>query len=455
MLFERVVSEGIAHLSYIIGDEGKAAVIDPRRDGEVYLDIAARSGCTITHIFETHRNEDYMIGSLALADRCKAEIYHGAAMDFAYGNAVHDGDSFRFGSLSLQVLETPGHTEESISLVVRDTAGGDVPLLVFSGDTVFAGDIARTDFFGVDRKQEMAEKIFDSIMRIFALGDGVIICPAHGAGSVCGGKIADRPFTTVGIEKSTNHLIRMGRQSFVSQRVTESPYKPPYFRTMEHFNRSGAPGVPLPAPRFLTPIELQTLRKCGCQVIDIRAPGGFAAGHIPGSLSIWRNGISSYAGWFLSYENPVVIIDDFNQNTGEIIRQLYRLGYDNVDGILAGGIGSWFKNGGEVGTFRTCTVYGLRERLEREEVFLLDVRDIRNRRDAGFIPGSHHTYLGELPGHLDMIPRDVPVIIYCDAGFKSATAASILAMHQYRDLTTVLGGMAAWERAGFPIGHEK
>lgn len=453
MFFERIVSDGIAHNSYIIGDGETAAVIDPRRDGEIYPGIAARNGCAITHIFETHRNEDYVTGSTALAERCRAGIYHGAAMDFAYGNAVHDGDTFRFGSLSLQVLETPGHTEESISLVVRDTESGDVPLMVFSGDTIFAGDIARTDFFGNDRKGEMAEKIYDSIMKIFALGDGVILCPAHGAGSVCGGDIADRPFTTVGYEKSTNPLIRRGKDVFVSRRKTESPYRPPYFRTMERYNHDGAPRVPLPDPRPLTPAGLEKLRKSRCQILDIRAPGGFAAGHIPGSLSLWRTGISSYAGWFLTCEDPVVIIDDFNQNIGEVTRQLFRLGYDRIEGILAGGIGTWFRNGGEIGTLRTCTVFGLRERLERERVFLLDVRDIRNRHNQGFIPGSHHTYLGELPGHLDAIPHDLPVIIYCDAGFKSATAASILAMHQYRDITTLLGGMSAWMRAGLPISH--
>ena len=194
MLFERIVSEGLAHNSYLIGDAGEAAVIDPRRDGDIYREIAARNSCTITHIFETHRNEDYVIGSCDLARRCGAGIFHGAAMDFAYGNRVHEGDIFTFGSLSLQVLETPGHTEESISLVVRDRKTGDTPYLVFCGDTVFAGDIARTDFFGTARKGEMAGKIYDSIVqKVLPLGDGVILCPAHGAGSVCGSEIADHP----------------------------------------------------------------------------------------------------------------------------------------------------------------------------------------------------------------------------------------------------------------------
>ena len=191
-------------------------------------DIAARNNCTITHIFETHRNEDYVIGSLRLAHRCGAGIFHGAALDFAYGNTVHEGDMFMFGSLTLQVLETPGHTQESISLVVRDQKSGKTPYMVFSGDTIFSGDIARTDFFGDTRKEEMAKKIHDSITeKILTLGDGVILCPAHGAGSVCGGEITDHPFTTAGYERATNPFLRIGREKFVSARKTESHYTAP------------------------------------------------------------------------------------------------------------------------------------------------------------------------------------------------------------------------------------
>jgi hydroxyacylglutathione hydrolase len=453
MLFERIFSEGLAHNSYIIGDAGKAAVIDPRRDGEIYLEIAARNACTITHIFETHRNEDYVIGSLALAARCGAEIFHGAAMDFAYGNPVHNGDLFMFGSLSVQVLETPGHTEESISLVVRDQKSGEAPYLVFCGDTVFAGDIARTDFFGDTRKEEMAEKIHDSItQKILSLGDGVILCPAHGAGSVCGSEITDHPFTTSGYEKATNPLIRMGRKEFVTVRKTESPYLPPYFRTMEHYNRDGAPLVHHRILRPLTVPELDRLRKDGGQILDIRAPGSFASGHIPGSYSIWRGGISSFAGWILNYEDPIIIIDDFNQNPDQVTLQLFRMGYDNIAGILAGGIAAWFRCAREIGTTGVCSVQQLKEHLDRSTPFLLDVRDIRNRRAAGSIRNSHHVYVGELPGHLEEIPANEPVFVYCDAGYKGSLAASILAQHHYR-VTNVLGGMTAWKQAGFPVEH--
>jgi hydroxyacylglutathione hydrolase len=242
MLFRRIVSEGLSHNSYIIGSGGQAAVIDPRRDCDQYLEIAAAKDLAITHIFETHRNEDYVTGSLELAKRCGAAIYHGGRMQFQFGNPVKEHDTFSVGSLALTILETPGHTEESISIVLRDREVSPEPYMVFTGDTLFAGDIARTDFFGRNRDAEMAAKIYDSIeKKILSLGDGVIICPAHGAGSVCGEDIADLPFTTVGYEKMTNPALLSGREPFIAKRVLESPYVPPYFRQMERCNKEGAP----------------------------------------------------------------------------------------------------------------------------------------------------------------------------------------------------------------------
>jgi hydroxyacylglutathione hydrolase len=453
MIFERVFSEGLAHNSYIIGDEGTVAVVDPRRDIEIYLEIAARNSCTITHIFETHRNEDYISGSLELANRTGAAICHGGAMDFAFGRPVREGDQFTFGTIMLEILETPGHTEESIALIARDRKSGEAPFLVFCGDTIFAGDIARTDFFGNARKEEMAAKIYNSIVqKIFPLGDGVILCPAHGAGSACGGDITDHPFTTTGYEKATNPLIRMGREEFIVRRRSESPYLPPYFRTMERYNREGAPLLHnIPGLRPLTVTALEELRNTGCQLLDIRGPAAFGCGHIPGSLSLWRRGISSFAGWFLNYQDPVVIIDDFNLEIGQVERQLLRMGYDNLAGILTGGAGAWFREGKEIGTIGTCSVQELRELLEHGTPFLLDVRDIRNRRTFGYIPNSYHIYIGELPGRIREVPANEPVYIYCDAGYKGSLAASILAQHHFRNITNVLGGMTAWRQAGFRI----
>ena len=453
MLFERIVSEGIAHNSYLIGSGGRAAVIDPRRDCDIYLEIASRNEMVITHIFETHRNEDYIIGSLELKKRCGAEIFHGAQMAFAYGNPVNEGDRFTLGSLVVSVLETPGHTEESISLVVQDNEVADQPYMVFSGDTLFAGDIARTDFFGQERKAEMAKKIYDSIAnKILPLGDGVILCPAHGAGSVCGAEIADHPFTTLGYEKKTNPQLASGRELFISRRVTDYPYYPPYFRQMETYNRDGAPILHrLPDLNPLSVTEINQLRKSGCQIVDIRSPTSFGAGHIPGSLSIWREGLSAFMGWFVEYQRPIVIVDDFNLDLDPVVRDFIRLGYDTIAGVLSGGFPAWTKAAQDIGTVSTCSVKQLKERLDKEHPFILDVRDMKNWHAVGHIPGAHHIYIGELPLHLDEIPKYGHIVVYCDSGYKGSLAASLLTLHQYRYLTNVLGGMTAWKKAGFRI----
>jgi hydroxyacylglutathione hydrolase len=453
VLFERIVSEGISQNSYLIGSGGRAAVIDPRRDCDIYLEIAGRNELAITHIFETHRNEDYTIGSLELKKRCGADIFHGSQLAFAYGKPVNEGDRFTLGSLVLSVLETPGHTEESISLVLWDTEVSDTPYMVFSGDTLFAGDIARTDFFGHERKAEMAGKIYDSITgKILPLGDGAILCPAHGAGSVCGGEIADHPFTTLGYEKKTNPQLASGRESFIQQRATESPYYPPYFRQMEKYNQDGAPILHrLPDLRPLSIPDVNQFRKSGCQIIDIRSPASFGAGHIPGSISIWREGLPAFMGWFLDYQRPVVIVDDFNLDLNRVVRHFIRLGYDTIAGILSGGFPAWTKAAQDIGTVQTCSVQQLKERLDKENPFILDVRDIKNWHAVGHIPGARHIYIGELPQHLDEISRNEPIVVYCDAGYKGSLAASILSIHQYHNITNVLGGMTAWIRAGFRI----
>jgi hydroxyacylglutathione hydrolase len=229
---------------------------------------------------------------------------------------------------------------------------------------------------------------------------------------------------------------------------------PPYFRTMERYNRDGAPL--LHHPQILRPLtvpEVDRLQKDGCQILDIRAPPGFACGHIPGSISLWRGGISSYAGWFLNYEKPIIIVDDYNQNLEQVTRQLFRMGYDNITGILAGGITAWYTSAREIRTIGACSVQKLKEELDNGTPFLLDVRDIRNWRSLGHIRNSHHFYVGELLHHLKEIPANEPVFVYCDAGYKGSLAASILAQHHYHTVTNVIGGMTAWKQAGFRIEH--
>ena len=430
-------------------------MIDPRRDVDIYAETASCHELAITHIFETHRNEDYVSGSPELRDRCGAEIYHGQQLAFAFGNPVKENDTFTLGSLELTVLETPGHTEESISLVLRDREVSARPFMVFCGDTLFAGEIGRTDFYGQGRKAEMAAKIHDSIRnKILPLGDGVIVCPAHGAGSVCGSEIADHPFTTIGYEKIANPRLALDRETFISSREAESPYLPPYFRQMEVQNLNGAPLLHRsPDLRPLSIPDVNRFRKSGCQILDIRSPTSFGAGHIPGSISVWREGVPAFMGWFFDYDLPVVIVDDFNLALEKVIPLFMRLGYDNIAGFLTGGFPAWSKAGQEIATVPTCSVEQLKDQLATKTPFLLDVRDIRNWDAVGHIHGARHIYIGELPGRLDEVPRDEPVFVYCDAGFKGSLAASILSLHHYHNVTNVLGGMSGWKQAGFRIEH--
>ena len=251
MIFERIKSEGLAHNSYLIGSGGIAAVIDPRRDCQVYADLARQRGLRITYIFETHRNEDYVIGSLELSHVTGAEIYHCPGLEWKYGNELRDGQEFRFGSLRLTALHTPGHTDESMSYVLVDAASGPASVVVFTGDALFAGDVGRTDLYGAEQTPRLAATLYDSLFnRILPLGDGTMLCPAHGAGSVCGMNISNRDESTLGIERVQNPLLQIkDRDAFVRYKVAEKPERPYYFSRMEKMNLEGPPVLgSLPAP---------------------------------------------------------------------------------------------------------------------------------------------------------------------------------------------------------------
>ncbi|MEM2123719.1 MAG: MBL fold metallo-hydrolase [Methanolinea sp.] len=453
MFLQKVRSEGLSHNSYFVSDGGQAAVIDPRRDCEVYLDIAAATGSRIIHIFETHRNEDYATGSLELSARTGASIYHGAALDFSFGRPVREGDTFHVGRLELEVLETPGHTPESISLVLRDLSVSRDPIFLFSGDALFSGDVGRTDLLGPEKAEWAAGTLYDSLhTKILPLGDGVIVCPAHGAGSVCGGDISDLEFTTVGYERAHNPCFLLGREEFVARKKAEHHYRPPYFTTMEKVNREGPPVLShLPRPVPLDPKEFAEKVGAGAQVIDVRSPEAFGGGHVPGSISLWKDGIPSFAGWVLSYDRPILVVDDPGEPPGTVVQRLVRLGYDAFAGYLAGGFPAWSRAGKTVDKVETWSAATLHDSLDKERLVLLDVRDRKNRDAHGFIMGSRHIYVGELPSRLGELPRNQKVAVYCDAGFKGSLAASILRAAGFERVANVLGGFAAWRAAGYPV----
>ena len=451
MFFEKVKSEIVSHLSYFIGSGTEAIVVDPRRDCQIYVDIAKREGMNIRHIFETHRNEDYIIGSPELADLTGAEIYHGPWPEFKYGEVVPDGKEFKVGKLKVTALHTPGHTPGDISIAVKDTAIGDETVLVCTGDTLFVNDTGRTDFGGPEKRREWSESLYDSIFnKLFPLGDHVILCPAHGSGSVCGGKIADREMSTIGLERLMNPVLRLGREEFIRYKVEEKHVYAPYFSRMEAFNVEGAPFFGNgPNPPALAPDEFRERWEEGAIVLDTRPPPSFGAGHIKGSLSLALKRLG-LVGWVLPHDKPVLLVMASQGHLDFLTRNLARIGYDNVAGYMAGSIVNWYKKGLPLERLEMMTVPELKEKLDGGEDWLvLDVRS-HEEWDEGYIEGAMNVYVGLLEKRLDDVPQERPVAVICKSGTRSGFASSIMLRAGRKNIHNVLGGMEAWKTLGYP-----
>jgi len=454
MIFERIKSEGLAHLSYFVGSGNEAIVIDPRRDCQIYFDIARREGMKIKYIFETHRNEDYVIGSLELKELTDAEIYHGKGVDFKYGIFVSDGQEFNFGSMKLTALHTPGHTDESMSYALTYPESGKAPLMVFTGDALFVGDVGRTDLYGPEEIPRMAANLYESIFnKILPLGDGVILCPAHGAGSLCGGAISKREYSTLGLERIQNPALqRTDKEKFIKFKLEEKLEFPPYFKKMEQYNLQGPPLLKgLPVPELLFPKEFVKEMEKGAMVVDTRMPHSFGGAHIKGSYGIWLKGLPYYAGWVLPYDKPILLVLEEKDQLEAAVSYLVRIGYDSIAGFLNGGISSWYMKALPVESLNLISVQSLKDKIEKnEEMVILDVR--RDEEwEKGHIEGARHVYVGHLEENLDKVPRNSPIIVYCDSSRRSNIAASILKKNGYDMVYNVLGSMTAWKNAGYKV----
>jgi hydroxyacylglutathione hydrolase len=456
MIFECIKSEGIAHNSYLIGSENDAAVIDPRRDCQVYIDLAQQKGLKIKYIFETHRNEDYVIGSVELNHFTGAEIYHGPGLDWKYGNILREGQQFQIGELRLTAIHTPGHTDESMSYAVVDLPTGEATVMVFTGDAIFVSDVGRTDLYGPEEVPRLASNLYDSIFnKLIPLGDGVILCPAHGAGSVCGAHIADRDEGTLGVEKAQSPLLQMSRDEFIKYKVAEKLERPPYFRQMEKYNLEGPPFLgclPLPAP--LPPAAFKKEIERGAVVVDTSYPAAFGGAHIKESYSIWLEGLPVFAGWVLSYDEPILLVLDDQHHLDKTVRYLVRAGYDRIVGYLKGGVEGWYNAGFPVEHLQVLTVQELKAKIDRgEQLTILDDRG-ENEWNAGHIKGAQHIYVGHIKEKITDIPKDKPVAMFCNVGHRAGLGASILLREGCREVYNVLGSMTAWKAAGYPIYAE-
>lgn len=452
MLFERIESEGLAHYSYLIGDGGEAAVIDPRRDCSVYINRANRAGHTIVHVLETHRNEDYVIGSVELAARTGAEVYHADAQwDYAYGQAVKDAQTWQVGRLELEAIHSPGHTPGSMSYLLRNPEGA--PWMVFTGDAIFAGDVGRVDLLGEARVEEMAGRLYETLFdKLLALPDDLIVCPAHGAGSACGSAIAERMWTTLGLERRLNPKLQCANRDDFIQNVAQMLERPPYFRRVEELNLSGAAPwverIPIPPP--LTADDFAQ-RASDAIVVDTRDEMGFGAAHVPDALSLWLGGLSRFAGWFLPYDEPLLLVNATDNPTAAT-RRLLRMGYDEPMGYLAGGMHAWLAAGRRSEAVELVTVQDLCRALDAgEEGWILDVRSAGELKSQGHITGAHHIHLTQLPAHLEEAPKERKVTIFCGSGRRSMIGASLLRRAGRENVAVVLGGLAGWHSTTCPV----
>jgi glyoxylase-like metal-dependent hydrolase (beta-lactamase superfamily II)/rhodanese-related sulfurtransferase len=438
MIFEQFYLGCLAHASYLVGDGGECAIVDPQRDVDHYLDAAARLGCTIKYVIETHLHADFVSGHRELAARSGATIVFGANANAAFDHlAVHDGDTLRVGSVELRAMETPGHTPESISWVVVENGA---PRKVLTGDTLFIGDVGRPDLAGGRgfTPQQMAAALYDSIHgKLLMLPDDVEVWPAHGAGSACGKNISKERSSTIGIQRNTNWALqRMTKDEFVNILTSEMPPAPPYFSRDAEINRLGArPLGEVTAPR-VTPAE--ALRD-GNVLLDVRSESAFAAGHAHGAINIGLGGqFASWAGTLIPAGAPIVVIAENEARAAEAIMRLARVGIESVVG--------WLMADEELqsDTLPQITVDELRNR----GVSILDVRQ-PGEYAAGHVPGATNVPLGEVPNHLDDFDRHEPLAVICGGGYRSSAAASLLQRAGHTRLFNVIGGTGAWVRAGF------
>ena len=455
MSFEQFYLGCLAHASYLLGSEGEGIVVDPQRDVEIYLEAAQKQRLTIRHIFETHLHADFVSGHRELAERTGANIYLSRAAGATFPHiAVDDGYKLQLGKLHLEVLETPGHTPESISLLVTDEEKDTQPWAVLTGDTLFIGDVGRPDLSPAHTPVQLAGMMYDSLHnKLMTLPDGVMVYPAHGAGSLCGRNMRAERFSTIGTERLTNYALQISdRDQFVRQMTSNLPARPDYFLEDAAINRAGAPALAeLPALKAIAPQELKAMLEQGATALDVRPGGEFVAGHVPGSVSIPLSGqFASWAGAVLGLASRPILIAESSEQISEARVRLARIGIEDVIGYLEGGVEGWLRSGLQVEQLPQIGMQELSARLKKGGVDVLDVRR-EAEFEVGHIEGADWHPLDRFKASLPDVPKDRPVAVHCKSGYRSVIACSLLQRAGYHNVVDLAGGFDAWVGAGLPV----
>jgi len=454
MDFQQFYLGCLAQASYLIGDAGEAAVVDPRRDVDEYIEEADRRGLKIRHVIETHLHADFVSGHRELAARTGAKVYFGAKAGATFDHVpVREGDEIRMGRVVLRFLETPGHTPESVSILVVDRSISEEPQAVLTGDTLFIGDVGRPDLLGARMSaQDLAGLLYDSLhQKLLALPDATKVYPAHGAGSLCGRNISSERSSTIGEQRRFNYALKpMSREEFVQLTTADLPEAPAYFSRDVSINREGA--APLDALAELPALSadaVAALELDGAALLDTRGAAEYGTAHVPGSLQIGLSGqFASWAGSLLIPETPIVLVAEDPDRAAEARLRLTRVGLENVAGYLAGGIAAWEASGRPLASTEQITVDELDRRLQ--EGASLSVVDVRRPMEwqAGHIAGARHLPLNQLTERSGELEKERPLAVVCAGGYRSSIGTSLLERRGFHRVTNVVGGMTAWGTAG-------
>ena len=468
MLVSQFVNEGLGNSSYLVAsrEAGVAAVIDPERTVEPYLEAAAALGLRITHVFETHLHADFVSGSRELAARTGAEICAsaGAGLEFPH-RPLREGDEVRVGELVFGVMETPGHTPEHVSFTLQQE-GRTQPQAIFSGGALLVGGVARTDLLAEEMTVPLTRQLYHALHdKLLALPDAVEVYPTHGAGSFCSTPTGAERTTTIGRERRQNPPLRAASEAEFVEAVLEGlPSYPAYFRRLRAVNRRGprilgslhthptrASGPSLLRLKPLPPLEVQRRQQRGALIIETRPVKAYLAGHIAGAYYVeLRPAFASWLEWVVPPDRPLVFVvgeGDVDADVEEIVRQALSIGYEDLAGYLEGGVQAWQRAGLPVAQLAEMTAAQL---LGQDEAVLLDVRQ-RHEWAQGHAPGALLIEAGELPTRAGELPRGRPIAVACEHGSRAATAMSILEGMGFGPLYHLKGDMAGWKRAGLPL----
>jgi len=444
----------LAHASYLVASEGIAAVIDPQRDVDIYLDLAREKNLKIDHIIETHLHADFVSGHHELAERTGARIYLGDGSGATFPHtATKDGDSLQFGQCRFDFLATPGHTVESMCVAMTDLGQPSRPRTVFTGDTLFVGDVGRPDLSRDHTPQELAAMLYKSLHeKLLKLPDDTEIFPAHGAGSLCGRNLGTERSSTIGKERRTNYALRaQSCDEFIRLLTDVMPPRPEYFLRDAELNRQGAAALDRIAPPVpVDAAEVLRLQGEGAIVLDTRPDNQFAAAHVPGSIHIGLSG--QYASWaarIIGLDRRIILVGEDDDHLRESQMRLARVGIENVQAYLKGGITGWVEAGYEPDYIPQISVQEFAELQEKEKdnIGVLDVRE-RGEVESGAMENSAWIPLGELTNRTAEIGQDKLLVVHCKGGYRSAIATSILRRAGFRDIANLTGGFDAWKAMG-------